>query len=145
MNNSKEHRSREERRIVKENLAHWKVLIVDDQMDNLLVAEAALKFHGVKTHRAVNGLDGLNVLKDFQPTLILLDLSMPDMDGWEMLEEIKTRPEMQDIPIIALTAHVMLGDKERVLEAGFTGYISKPFSVSTLVSQIRAILENTQI
>lgn len=144
MSNDKNYSNRKNRHISKENLDDWKVLIVDDQLDNLLVAEAALKFHGIETCRAINGIDGLNALEDFQPTLILLDLSMPEMDGWDMLEELKKRPEMEDIPIIALTAHVMQGDKERVLAAGFTGYIPKPFSVAVLVQQIKQILETAK-
>jgi len=134
---------RERRRVTREQLDDWLVLIVDDQLDNLLVAETALKFHGVKTYRAANGIQALRILEDIQPTLILLDLSMPEMDGWEMFEVLKTRPEMQDIPVIALTAHVMQGDKERVLAAGFTGYISKPFSVAMIVEEIKNILDNS--
>lgn len=136
--------SREMRRVASEQLEDWEVLVIDDQLDNLLVAEAALKFHGATTYRARNGLEGLKVLETLRPTLILLDLSMPEMSGWEMFEKIKVKPELRDIPVIALTAHVMAGDQERVMAAGFTGYIPKPFSVSTLIGQIQRILETAK-
>jgi two-component system, cell cycle response regulator DivK len=134
------HLSREERRVMRQNIKNWQVLIVDDKFDNLALAEAALKFHGATIRTAINGLQGLDILKTFAANLILLDLSMPEMTGWEMLEKLKENPDFAAIPVIALTAHAMDGDKEKVLEAGFTGYIPKPFSVATMAADIQAIL-----
>jgi two-component system cell cycle response regulator DivK len=136
------HLSRNQRRVTRQDISTWKVLIVDDKLDNLALAEAAVRFHGAQIRTAHNGKQGLEVLKNFLPTLILLDLSMPEMDGWEMFDILKNKPETATIPVIALTAHAMAGDKERVLETGFTGYIPKPFSVATFVADIEAILTN---
>ena len=134
------HLSREERKVTRQNIKEWQVLIVDDKFDNLALAEAALRFHGATIRTAHSGMEGLKILETFAANLILLDLAMPEMTGWEMFEKIREQPELNHVPIIALTAHAMQGDKEKVLEAGFTGYIPKPFSVATIVSDIQAIL-----
>jgi len=118
----------------------WIVLIVDDQVDNLEIAKAVLSFRGAKVYSAKNGEAGLEVLRSIRPTFILMDLSMPKMDGWEMLRQVRANPEFSDLPVIALTAHAMDGDKERVLRAGFDGYIAKPFEVMALPQQIQRIL-----
>jgi CheY-like chemotaxis protein len=118
----------------------WIALIVDDQDDNLAIAKTVLNFHGAQVHSAQNGEVGLEVLRTIRPTFILLDLSMPVLDGWEMLRKVRANPEISDLPIIALTAHAMDGDRERVLAAGFDGYISKPFDVQTLVPYIRRVI-----
>ncbi len=119
----------------------WKVLVVDDQPDNLAVAETALKFYGADVRVATNGREGLSVLEQFDANLILLDLSMPEMNGWDMFEQLRMNEATQHISVIALTAHAMVGDEEKVLNAGFDGYIPKPFSVANIVSDIQKILK----
>lgn len=131
---------RAQRRVTRADISDWVVLVVDDQMDNLSLAQAALSFHGASVHTARNGDLALQMLDDIAPSLILLDLSMPVMDGWKMFAELRADSAYDDVPIIALTAHAMAGDKERVMEAGFSGYIAKPFSVATLVLDIQNIL-----
>lgn len=118
----------------------WTVLIVDDEPDNVGVAQKVLKFNGADVHIARNGIEGLATLQDIHPTFILLDLSMPEMDGWEMLERLRTSDSLADIPIIALTAHAMSGDKEKVMAAGFDGYIAKPFRINSFLEDIQACL-----
>lgn len=135
------HLNREQRRIESKNLAGWKVLIVDDQPDNIRVAQIALNFHGAEVQTAKNGKEGLKMLARFSPTLVLLDLSMPEMNGWEMFKAIRAKPEYKKLPVIALTAHAMEGDRESVMKAGFTGYIPKPFSVITIIDDIKACLQ----
>ena len=117
--------------MISQNTDTWTVLIVDDEPDNLGVAQKVLNFNGAKVHIAANGLEGLQVLETITPTFILLDLSMPEMDGWEMLKQVRSLDKLANIPIIALTAHAMSGDKERILEGGFDGYIAKPFRIPT--------------
>lgn len=118
------------------DVSSWTVLIVDDQPDNLAIARKVLGFGGAAIHTAENGVQGLAVLETITPSFVLLDLSMPEMDGWEMLRRMREKVETQDIPVIALTAHAMAGDRERVMEAGFDGYIAKPFRLSTFMSEI---------
>lgn len=116
-----------------ENTQGWIVLIVDDHWDNVNVAQTALEFYGAEVHIARNGQEGLQLLEQFTPSIILLDLSMPVMDGWTMFDHIRARPETATVPVIAVTAHAMDTDREAVLQAGFNGYIPKPYDVTTLV------------
>lgn len=122
------------------SIKDWIVLIVDDQEDNLVVSSTTLQFQGAQVHTATNGQEGVEKLRTLHPTVILMDLSMPRMDGWEALRHIRENPETESIPVIALTAHAMGGDKERILKAGFNGYIAKPFEIFALAQNIQQIL-----
>jgi two-component system, cell cycle response regulator DivK len=123
-----------------DTITTWSVLLIDDEPDNLEVVAESLEFYGLTVRTAGNGKSALEILKDFTPTLILLDLSMPIMDGWETRMRIKSNPHTQHLPIVALSAHAMAGDKERALAAGFDGYLTKPINVPTLMDDIRAAL-----
>jgi CheY-like chemotaxis protein len=125
-----------------EEIATWTVLIVDDEEDNLNVPSTLLTFYGAKVHTAENGQKGIDILKGIKPSFILLDISMPVKDGWQMLEEIRADAEKASIPVIALTAHAMVGDKEKGLDKGFDAYITKPFSFRTFLSEIHEALED---
>lgn len=129
--------------IDKERVESWHVLLVDDEPDNLEVAVRVLEFHGATTYSATDGLEGLATLRRIKPTFVLLDLSMPQMDGWEMLHRVKDNPETATLPVIALTAHAMTGDEGRAMEAGFDGYITKPFNPLTLLDDLcKTLLTN---
>jgi CheY-like chemotaxis protein len=120
----------------------WRILIVDDEPDNLEVVAESLQFFGASVKIARNGAEGLKVLEEFPATFILLDLSMPVMDGWEMRSRVKSNPKTDTIPVIALSAHAMAGDKERAMDAGFDGYLTKPVNVPTLLSDLREIFQS---
>ncbi|MAU11332.1 MAG: two-component system response regulator [Anaerolineaceae bacterium] len=126
--------------MISQDMKDWVVLIVDDELDNLNVARKVLSFNGAEVHVARNGVEGLDKLAEIIPTFILLDLSMPEMDGWEMLRKLRQRPDAQDIPVIALTAHAMAGDREKVFDAGFHGYIPKPFRIDSFLDEIHRCL-----
>lgn len=128
-----------------EEIATWTVLIVDDEEDNLSVPSTLLTFYGAKVHTAENGQKGIAVLKGIKPSFILLDISMPVKDGWQMLEEIRADDEKASTPVIALTAHAMVGDREKGLDKGFDGYITKPFFFRTFLSEIHEALEEIEI
>lgn len=128
--------------LISSDTKDWTVLIVDDEPDNVNVAQKVLTYNGAVVHVARNGVEGLKMLEQVHPTFILLDLSMPEMDGWEMLNQARKLPEWGKVPIIALTAHAMAGDKERVLNAGFNGYIAKPFRIGTFLDDIKACLRD---
>lgn len=127
--------------MISKNMKDWIVLIVDDELDNLNVARKVLSFNDAQVFDARNGREGLAALADISPTFILLDLSMPEMDGWEMFRILREQPETQGIPVIALTAHAMAGDREKVLEAGFNGYIAKPFRIDSFLEEIHRCLD----
>lgn len=126
--------------MISQNIADWLVLIVDDEPDNLSVARKVLAYSGAKVRIAYNGIEALAILQDISPTFILLDLSMPEMDGWETFEKVRENPKFVQVPIIALTAHAMAGDRERVMEVGFNGYIAKPFRLTSFLEDIQRCL-----
>jgi two-component system, cell cycle response regulator DivK len=126
---------------LQELVSQWTVVVVDDEPDNIGVVEKLLTFYGAKVHVATNGAEGLKVLETVQPTFILLDLSMPIMDGWEMFEQLKANIATAPLPVFALTAHAMPEDIERVKSVGFDAYIPKPIRIATFMLEIQTGLE----
>jgi CheY-like chemotaxis protein len=122
-------------------IARWDVLIVDDEPDNVGVAAKVLTFNGATVRTANDGIEGMACLRERLPSFVLLDLSMPNMDGWEMLRHIRADPQFDHLIVIAVTAHAMVGDEERTLEAGFDGYISKPFRLVDFLPQIKQFVQ----
>jgi CheY-like chemotaxis protein len=119
----------------------WRILIVDDEPDNLRLAADLLEYVGATVSSAENGKHALELADEFKPNMILLDLAMPEIDGWEVQQRLRTRPEFDQTPIVALTALVMPNDAERVRDAGFDAYITKPFRVRTLIEQLQLCVE----
>ena len=119
-----------------------KILVVDDNRDNRELVVKVLKSRGYDMVEAVHGEDALRKTEDERPCLILMDISLPVMDGYEVIRRLKSQEEYRDIPIVALTAHVMKGDKERAMNAGCIGYIPKPIDIRELPEQIRYYLED---
>src|SRR5437016_4836390 len=103
------------------------VLIVEDNEDNSLLAEKILNYYGFKTVVTSNGNAALQYCETHQPDLILMDLSLPDIDGMEVTRLLRKKQQYQQIPIIALTAHAMGGIQETTQEAGLNDFLSKPF------------------
>ncbi|NOZ75205.1 MAG: response regulator [FCB group bacterium] len=101
------------------------IVVVEDNADNLLLVQAILE-GDYKLITFDNGVSALQELANLTPDLILLDISLPGMDGVEVLENIRQNPTMKPVPVIALTAHSMAGDREKYLELGFNDYYSKP-------------------
>ncbi len=121
----------------------WVVLVVDDMPDNLAVAKTALQFHGAQVYTATDGEEGLKLLQSVQPTVILLDIRMPKMDGWAMFKSVREDPKLAHIPIIAITAYAMDSDKDEILKAGFNGYIAKPFDVFSFIEEIGSVISQS--
>ena len=115
----------------------WVVLVVDDEPDNLDLVVDTLGYYGATIKAAVNGKQALEVLDGFTPNLFLVDLSMPEMDGWDLFKHLREQDAFAQTPVIAMTAHAMVGDREKALAAGFDGYITKPLNIPTLRSDIR--------
>src|SRR5688572_25541843 len=100
-------------------LNNWVVVVVDDEPLSLTVASTILMYYGAKVHKAMDGDEALQVIRHVQPGFIISDLSMPGMDGWALIAELKKDPATMDIPVIALTAHAMMGDRQKAIAAGF--------------------------
>ncbi len=122
----------------------WRVLIVDDDPDNVGVLELVLEFHNATTRVAASGQQCLDMLGEEIPTLLLVDIQMPGMTGYELLGRIRSNAAWRDLPVVAVTAHAMRGDADRIMRAGFDGYISKPVNVASLVDDLHGILEASE-
>ncbi len=121
-------------------LKGWKILVVDDEPDSLEVAQTLLAFYGAEVKTAANGQEALDLLLTFHPRFILSDISMPVMDGWQLVYTVKNEPRTKDIPMIALTAHAMVGDRERVMRAGYHNYLTKPLAPMTFIQDLLKLL-----
>jgi two-component system, cell cycle response regulator DivK len=122
----------------------WNVLVVEDEPDSLEVATRMLKLAGANVFSANNGRDGVDLARKIRPRFILSDLSMPGMDGWEMIEALRQTKSTMETPVIALTAHTMPGDRERAMAAGFHNHISKPLDPMKFIQQLANILVDNQ-
>lgn len=114
----------------------WRVLVIEDEPDNLLLTLLTLQHFGTSIFVAHNGKEALDLLAAIRPNFIISDLSMPEMSGWALKSALATHPDYASLPIIALTAHAMTGDKERVEQAGFVAHITKPVSPDALMIQL---------
>ena len=118
-----------------------KILLVEDNEMNWDMLSRRLRRKGYEVVIAVDGEQGVAMALSEAPDLILMDLGLPVLDGWEATRRIKAAPETQDIPVIALTSHAMVGDRERALEAGCDDYDTKPIEFQRLLGKIDAVLE----
>lgn len=121
-----------------------KVLIVEDNIDNYELVRFLLEHSGYETFWAHSGREAITMLKTERADLILMDLSLPEMDGWTATERIKSDPQTKHIPIIALTAHTLPGDRKRALDAGCDGYLSKPMNLELFAETIEQVLSKAK-
>lgn len=117
-----------------------KILYVEDNPENRLLVRRILQADGFTVLEADDAGQALKILETHLPDLILMDINMPDIDGYTLTSRLKSLPQLGNVPIIALTANVMKGDRERSLEAGCDGYIQKPIDVDSLPMQINRFL-----
>lgn len=114
-----------------------KILVVEDNEQNLILMRDILEYHGHAVLTAQNGKEGVHLAREHRPHLILMDIQMPVMDGFTAVKILRSDPELQDMKIIAVTALAMSGDKEKVLQAGFDGYLAKPVETRQLSAMIK--------
>ena len=114
----------------------WRIVVVDDEPDSQIVASMMLEMAGAEVLTADDGQQGLEVIRGSSPHLVISDLSMPVLDGWGMMRELNKDRTTMDIPVIALTAHALVGDRERAIRAGFTNYITKPLDPEKFLNQL---------
>ena len=120
-----------------------KILMIEDNEMNRDALSRRLIRKGYTVIMAVDGQQGINMAQAERPDLILMDLGLPIIDGWEATRLLKANPQTQPIPIIALTAHAMNGDYQKALEAGANDYDTKPIEFSRLLTKIQTLLETT--
>ena len=113
------------------------ILVVDDDLANLALAQALLQAEGFEVRVAIDGASMFGVLKTCTPALILMDIQLPEVDGWELTRQLKADPATRDIPVIAITAYGQTGDELKAREAGFVEFLAKPISTRQLPNIIR--------
>jgi two-component system, cell cycle response regulator DivK len=123
-----------------ELMTNVRVLYIEDNAENRLLVRRVLEAEGCSVLEAADGSSGLEVAAQTRPDLILLDINLPEIDGYDLARRFRDMPGLQQVPILAITANVMKGDRERTLAAGCDGYIQKPIDVDRLPKQVRATL-----
>ncbi len=113
-----------------------RILVVEDNMDTYELVRFILEKNDYETFLAMNGRDGVNAAKKQVPDLIIMDMSMPEMDGWTATSIIKQDPQVSAIPLIALTANALPGDRQRAMDAGCDEYVTKPMDLLDLVDTV---------
>ena len=116
------------------------ILLIEDNERNRYLTTFLLKNYGYEVVQAVDGKSGIEMAEMINPDLILLDIQLPIMDGYEVAKELTKRDQIQNTPIVAVTSYAMVGDKERILGAGCVGYIEKPINPETFVKEIERFL-----
>jgi two-component system cell cycle response regulator DivK len=118
------------------------ILHVEDNFENRMLIRRLLMSDGYTVLEAGNASEAMKVLENNQPDLILMDINMPDMDGYTLTSDLKNRANLKNVPIVAITANVMHGDRERVFSSGCNGYIEKPIDVDRFLDQVADFLEH---
>ena len=117
-----------------------KILVIEDNEQNIYLMTFILENNGYEVVQARDGRKGIDLAGRVKPTLILLDIQLPLMDGYEVARELKSNPALADVPIVAVTSYAMVGDREKCLDAGCVGYITKPINPETFVAEMEKYL-----
>ena len=112
------------------------ILLVEDNEDNRIIYATALRYAGYEVIEAITGTEGVHQARAKLPDLVLMDISVPELDGWEATAILKADPSTRHIPVIAVTAHALQGDEDRSLEAGCDGYLAKPIPPAALIAEV---------
>lgn len=118
------------------------ILYVEDDPNNRTLIRRILGAEGFTVHEAANAESALETLKTLKPDLILMDINLPRVDGYTLTAQIRALPGFHNIPILALTANVLIGDRERSLKAGCDGYIQKPIDIDTIAAQVQRFIKS---
>ena len=119
-----------------------RILIIEDQEDNRAIMRDLLSTAGYALIEAVDGEEGVKLARSERPDLILMDIQLPVLDGYEATRRIRAMPDLKSVPIIAVTSYALSGDEAKTREAGCDSYVAKPFSPRELLAKVRALLPN---
>ena len=112
------------------------ILVIEDNEQNRYLVTFILEKHGYQVVQAKDGREGVELAKQTRPTLILLDIQLPGMDGYAVAQELRSNPVFNEVPIVAVTSYAMAGDRERILASGCDGYIEKPINPETFIDDV---------
>ena len=121
------------------------ILLVEDHEDNRKIYRTILTHSGFQVLEATDGRTGISMARDARPDLILMDVSIPHIDGWEATRILKADPETAHIPIVALTAHALKEDRQHAMKVGCDGYLAKPVEPRKVVEEVRRFIESASI
>jgi two-component system, cell cycle response regulator DivK len=120
-----------------------KALIAEDNAVNRELLRELLESRGYDVVEACDGQEALKLIEQAQPDILLLDIGMPKMDGFAVVQKIRTNPRLANLPVLAVTAYAMQGDREKVLDSGFDGYLSKPINPKALEQELKRLEQRT--
>jgi CheY-like chemotaxis protein len=118
-----------------------KILIAEDNAVNRELLRELLELRGYEVLEACDGKEALQMIEQAQPDLVLLDIGMPIMDGFAVVRKVRENPLMAGLPVVAVTAYAMRGDREKILNSGFDGYLSKPVNANSLAEELNRLLD----
>ena len=116
------------------------ILHIEDNFENRILVRRILQYSGYEVLEAENAYEALEILESSTPDMILMDINMPDIDGYSLTRQLKTNIKFRNVPIVAITANVMKGDREKSLLAGCDGFIAKPINVDSFIEQIQGFM-----
>jgi len=119
-----------------------RILVIEDNLDNLEMVSFLLERGGFQTISATDGRSGLETARTDQPDLILMDLTIPEIDGWHLAQQLKQDPATAKIPLLAMTAHILPGDRKKAMDSGCDGYITKPLDIPNFIPTIEKYIKN---
>lgn len=119
-----------------------KILIIEDNVQNMYMLSFLLEQNNYEVIQAINGAEGITAAQKMKPDIILLDIQLPEMDGYDVAGKLREFEELKTTPIIAVTSYAMIGDKEKILAAGANGYIEKPVDPDNFIEKMEQILKN---
>ncbi len=112
------------------------ILVIEDNEQNLYLVRFILEKNGYQVHAAMDGQAGIDMACELKPDLILLDIQLPIMDGYTVAQNLRANPQLSRTPIVAVTSHAMVGDREKAMEVGCNGYIEKPINPDTFMTEV---------
>jgi CheY-like chemotaxis protein len=121
-------------------LSDWLVVVVEDEDDSKILVQELLNYHGIRSEATSTGEDALRILETTVPTLVIVDLALPGIDGWTLLAEIKRKPALRNVPCVAITAYHTAEVANEAIEAGFSAYFAKPLDATSFVRELVGIV-----
>ncbi len=122
-------------------ISDWNVLVVEDESDSMELVQGILSYYGIQSIGAVSAEEALQILQQVTPTLMLIDLALPGLDGWELLKRLQANRALAHVPSVAITAFHTPELAEQAIEAGFNAYFAKPIDATSFVRELQTIVE----